>query len=372
MSRKRKTFSKTFKAKVALEAAKGFKTISELSKEYLVHPNAISNWKKQLLENAGELFDTKRGRKAEEEKATTDQLYQQIGKLQVELEWLKKNMNLTVEQLRAIVEPCNEEISIVRQSSLINLPRSSFYYQPREILLREIEIMNKIDRIYTECPFYGSPRITAELIRRGEMVNHKRVERLMRVMGIAAIMLKRNLSKRDKDHLIYPYLLRCLEITRNDHVWSSDITYIPIHTSFVYLVAIIDWFSRFVLSWEISNTLDYYFCIEALDKALRDGRPEIFNTDQGSQFTSKKYTKKLLDKEIKISMDSRGRALDNIFIERFWRSLKYEDIYLKDYQSVRELLLGIEKYFYFYNYKRSHQSLDYKTPAEVYFNACLP
>ncbi len=253
---------------------------------------------------------------------------------------------------------------------MINLPRSNFYYQPREIPLEQIEIMHKIDRIYTKYPFYGSPRITEELRRLGTIVNHKRVERLMRIMGISAIMPKKNISKRNKEHLIYPYLLRGIEITSNNHVWSTDITYIPINSSFVYLVAVIDWFSRYVLSWSISNTLDLYFCIEALDKALREGKPEIFNTDQGSQFTSIKFTEKLLKEEIKISMDSRGRAFDNIFIERLWRSLKYEDIYLKDYQTIREVILGIEEYFNFYNYKRPHQSLDYKTPAEVYFNTC--
>jgi putative transposase len=277
-------------------------------------------------------------------------------------------MNFSVNQLRGLVETGNKEISISRQCSLLNLSKSSFYYQSREVSIKEIEIMNKIDRINTKYPFYGSPRITAALKREGEIINHKRVERLMKVMGIAAIMPKKNISKRNKDHLIYPYLLRDVIITRNNYVWSSDITYIPMRGGFVYLVAIIDWFSRFLLSWEISNTLDYYFCLESLEKALLNGKPEIFNTDQGSQFTSLKYIEKLLDHKIKISMDSRGRALDNIFIERLWRSLKYEDIYLKDYQSVKELILGIKKYFYFYNYIRPHQSLNYKTPAEVYFN----
>jgi putative transposase len=277
-------------------------------------------------------------------------------------------MNYSNKELRELVEVTNKEISITRQCSLINLPRSSFYYQPREIPLEQIEIMHKIDRIYTGHPFYGSPRITAELRRLGTIVNHKRVERLMRIMGISAIIPKRNTSKRNKDHLIYPYLLRGVEITRINHVWSTDITYIPISSSFVYLVAVIDWFSRYVLSWSISNTLDLFFCLEALDKALREGKPEIFNTDQGSQFTSVKFTERLLEQEIKISMDSRGRAFDNIFIERLWRSLKYEDIYLKDYHSVREVILGIEEYFNFYNYKRPHQALNYKTPAEVYFS----
>lgn len=190
----------------------------------------------------------------------------------------------------------------------------------------------------------------------------------MQVMGIQALSPKKNLSKTRKDHIVYPYLLKNVKIAVQNQVWSSDITYLPIYRSFVYLVAVIDWFSRYILSWEISNSLDVYFCLEALDRALRKGKPEIFNTDQGSQFTSKIYTETITTNKIKMSMDSRGRALDNIFIERFWRSLKYEDIYLKDYQSISELRYGLKNYFNFYNNHRGHQSLNYKTPAEVYFN----
>jgi len=276
-------------------------------------------------------------------------------------------MNLSVDEMRNLIEPDNRIISINKQCSLLNLSRSSWYYQPKGISLDQIELMHKIDRIYTKYPFYGSPRITAALHREGEKVNHKRIERLMKMMGIMAIMPKKNISKPDKSHLIYPYLLKGIKISANNHVWSTDITYIPIHSGFIYLVAIMDWFSRYVISWEISNTLDVYFCLEALDKALRTGKPEIFNSDQGSQFTSLSYTGKLLEHEIKISMDSKGRAYDNIFIERLWRNLKYEDIYLRDYQSVREAVLGIQNYFHFYNFQRPHQALNYATPAEVYF-----
>jgi putative transposase len=257
-------------------------------------------------------------------------------------------------------------LSIKQQCSLINLSRMSYYYKPEEIPASEIKIMNQIDRIYTRRPFYGILKITAELRRQGELINHKRVERMMRLMGIQALQPKRNLSKRKKDHLVYPYLLRDVNITKSNQVWSTDITYIPMHRSFVYLVAIMDWFSRYVLSWDISNTLDVHFCLNALDKALRQGKPEIFNTDQGSQFTSKDYTEKILGNNIKLSMDSKGRALDNIFIERLWRNLKYEEIYLNDYETVSEVILAIEKYFNFYNFERIHQSLNYKTPAEIY------
>ena len=187
-------------------------------------------------------------------------------------------------------------------------------------------------------------------------------------MGIEALMPKKNLSKGRKDHLIYPYLLKGVKVTVSNQVWSSDITYLPIYKDFSYLVAVIDWYSRYVLSWELSNGLDVYFCIDALDRALREGKPEIFNTDQGSQFTSTVFTERIIGNKIKMSMDSKGRALDNIFIERLWRSLKYEDIYLKDYRSIPELREGLKNYFDFYNYRRLHQSLNYKTPAEVYYN----
>ena len=227
--------------------------------------------------------------------------------------------------------------------------------------------MRQIDRIYTKYPFYGIRRITEQLRREGSNYNHKRIARLMQLMGIEALRPKRNLSKASKDHLVYTYLLRNVKISSTNQVWSSDITYLPLCEGYAYLVAVIDWYSRYVLSWEISNTLDVYFCLEALGKALKRTKPEIFNTDQESQFTSKVFTRRVIDNEIKMSMDSKGRALDNIFIERLWRSLKYEDIYIKDYQTMEELTLGLDKYFYFYNNERIHQSLNYKTPAEVYF-----
>lgn len=275
-------------------------------------------------------------------------------------------MNLSVREKKGLIEPSIGLISLQRQCSLINLPRSSYYYHPIEIPLSEIEIMHKIDRLHTKLPFYGSPRITAALRREGEIINHKKVERLMKQMGIFAVRPKKTLSGRANDHLVYPYLLRNLKVSRKDQVWSSDITYIPLYEDYVYLVAVIDWYSRYVLSWAVSNTLDVYFCLDALEQALITGKPEIFNTDQGSQFTSSKHTGMLIKNNIQISMDSRGRYFDNIFIERLWRSVKYEDVYLRDYQSVREVISGIDNYFNFYNYERPHQSLKYSTPAEIY------
>ena len=251
---------------------------------------------------------------------------------------------------------------------MIELPRSSYYFEPKGITEEDLEIMRLIDKIYTDYPFYGYRKITHEFRKRGEVYNHKRILRLIKLMGIQALTPKRNLSKASKDHLIFPYLLRNVSITKTNQVWSTDITYIPLYKSYAYLVAVIDWFSKYVLSWEISNSLDVGFCLNALDKALRKGKPEIFNTDQGSQFTSESFVNRVLSNDIRLSMDSKGRALDNIFIERLWRSLKYEDIYLKEYRSYRELFEGLKNYFYFYNNKRSHQSLNYRTPADLFLN----
>lgn len=225
--------------------------------------------------------------------------------------------------------------------------------------------MRKIDELYMKHPEFGSPRITDWLRRDGYKVNHKRVERLMKVMGLAAITPGPHTSKPAPEHKIYPYLLRGLEIGRINQVWSTDITYVPMNRGFMYLTAVIDWYSRYVLSWEISNTLENTFCISALNKALNSGTPEIFNTDQGAQFTSESFTKVLLDKDIRISMDGRGRALDNVFIERLWWSVKYENIYPNAYCDGHSLYKGLQYYFDFYNNERVHSSLDKHTPAEV-------
>jgi len=230
--------------------------------------------------------------------------------------------------------------------------------------------MDLIDRQYTETPFYGSRRMTAQLGRCGHQVNRKRVQRIMRLMGLQTIFPGPNLSKRRQEHKVYPYLLRNVEIDRPNFVWSTDITYIRVGSGFLYLMAVIDWYSRYVLSWKMSNTLDPVFCVDGLLEALIRSTPEIFNTDQGSQFTSDDFLRPLLVKGIRVSMDSKGRALDNIFVERLWRSVKYEEVYLKNYQSVREATRSLADYFDFYNNRRLHQSLGHMTPAEVYL-PCL-
>jgi putative transposase len=232
--------------------------------------------------------------------------------------------------------------------------------------------MRLLDEQYTRTPFYGIRRMTAWLRREGYEVNPKRVRRLSQVMGLETIYPKPNLSAAGKGHVIYPYLLRDVRIERPDQVWSTDITYIRLRQGFVYLVAVIDWFSRYVLSWELSVSLDAQFCLSALDWALQHGKPEIFNTDQGAQFTSKEFISRLKDKEIRISMDGRGRALDNVFVERLWRSVKYEEVYIKDYENVPESRSGLGNYFDFYNTRRLHQSLDYCTPIEIYNGSAHP
>ena len=279
---------------------------------------------------------------------------------------LKKNQVSTVEQKRLLIESSHPHLSIARQCELLGLARSSYYYEPVPENEEDLLLMRLLDEQYTRTPFYGKRKMVVFLAEQGYGVDRKRVRRLMEVMGLETIYPKPHLSLPGEQTVRYHYLLRGVRIDRIDQVWSCDITYIRLARGFVYLIAIIDWFSRFVLAWELSTTLDTSFCLETLDRALQAARPEIFNTDQGVQFTSKDFTGRLLQSDIRISWDGRGRALDNIFVERLWRSVKYEEVYLKDYQTVPEARKGLSEYFHFYNYTRYHQSLDYKTPFAVY------
>lgn len=253
-----------------------------------------------------------------------------------------------------------------RQCELLGLARASLYYQPCGESAENLQLMRLLDEQYTRTPFYGVERMTEWLRSRDYVVNEKRVRRLLRKMGVEAIYPKPRLSQPGIGHKIYPYLLRDVKIERVDQVWSTDITYIRLWQGFVYLVAIMDWYSRYVLAWEVSVTLESSFCMSALERALIHAQPEIFNSDHGSQFTGLAFTEKLLEREIRISMDGRGRVFDNIFIERLWRSVKWEEVYLKDYGSVGEAIQGLHDYFEFYNGERLHQSLDYRTPEAVY------
>ncbi len=261
----------------------------------------------------------------------------------------------------------NSSLSILRQCQLLDIPRSSYYYQPVPESAYNLHLMLLMDKQYLLTPTYGSRMMCAHLCGQGHGVNRKRVQRLMRLMGLEAIFCKPRLSDPDKEHQIYPYLLRNVAVTSVNHVWSTDITYIPMQRGFLYLTAVIDWYSRFVLSWQLSNSMESSFCIEALEVALaRYGTPQIFNTDQGSQFTSNDFTSVLKKKQIQISMDGKGRATDNAFIERLWRTVKYEHVYLHAASDGEELYDGLRQFFEHYNYHRPHSSLGYRTPASVY------
>jgi putative transposase len=274
---------------------------------------------------------------------------------------------MSAPERRAMVERPAENLSVRRQCELLNVARSGVYRPKAEPSADDLALMRRIDELHLELPFYGSRRMTFELNREGRGVNRKRVRRLMRLMGIEALVPRPGTSKAALGHKIYPYLLRGLAITEPNHVWSCDITYIPMAHGFLYLVAVIDWASRAVLAWRLSNTMDTRFCVEALEEALaRHGKPKIFNTDQGAQFTSAAFTGKLEAAGVAISMDGRGRFMDNIFIERLWRSIKYEEVHLKAYADGREARAGIGSWMNFYNHRRPHQAMDNQTPMAVW------
>ena len=270
------------------------------------------------------------------------------------------------ERRRSLVERSNRRLSVVRQCKLLDISRSSVYYRRKPTPQTALELMVAMDRQYLETPYYGSRRMRAWLQTQGHGVNRKRVRRLMRVMGLEAIYQRPRTSKASPAAPKHPYLLRGMAITRPDQVWAADITYIPMAKGFLYLVAVMDWHSRCVLAWRLSNTMDSAFCVDALEEALSKGRPEIFNTDQGSQFTGEAFTGLLKQHGVQISQDGKGRFMDNIFVERLWRSLKYEEVYLKAYPHVPEARVGIGTYLWRYNEQRPHQALKYRTPAEVY------
>jgi putative transposase len=265
-----------------------------------------------------------------------------------------------------LIDPGHRHLSIRRQCALLGLNRATWYYEPVPESAANLALMRLLDEQYLRTPFFGSRRMTIFLQRKGHAVNRKRVQRLLRLMSLEAIYAKPKTTQRGKGHKVFPYLLRGVPITRPDQVWSADITYVPLHGGFLYLVAILDWYSRYVVSWRLSNSLDGDFCVDALEEALAWGRPEIFNTDQGVQFTSQAFVGRLKSAQVAISMDGRGRAFDNIFVERLWRTVKYENIYLHDYANGLECHAGLKAFFEFYCRERFHQALDYHTPWEVY------
>ncbi|WP_229204842.1 IS3 family transposase [Duganella sp. CF458] len=371
--KKRRVHTAEFKAKVGLEAVRGVKTVTEIAQEYGVHPVLVGQWKKEILENAGALFDVKRGPKPVDESSPEDKLYSEIGKLKMQVDWLKKKLGGMSPAERAQWIERDDEVPLTMQCELASIPRSSVYRRmeaaARQQCLDEedVELRALIDEEYTNRPFYGSRRMVVFLRRRGLTINRKRVQRLMREMGLAGMAPGPATSKPHPEHKVYPYLLRGVAVTRPNQVWSTDLTYIRLARGFAYLVAVIDWYSRKVLSWRISNSMDASFCVDCLEDALRNhGKPEVFNSDQGSQFTSTAFTDVLKREGVAISMDGRGRALDNIFVERLWRNVKYEDVYLKGYANMAELTVGLAQYFAFYNAARPHQALGYETPDRVY------
>lgn len=364
----RKRYDNRFKAQVVLEALKNQRTMAEIASEYGVHANQITKWKRRVLDELPSIFSNRRERDQQDNEALQAELYRQIGQLKVELDRLKKKLDLSLEERRLLIEPKHPEIPIYRQCELVDLARASYYYEPKGETQYNLLLMRLLDEQYTTTPFYGSPKMTQWLRSQGHMVNHKRVERLMGIMGLQAIYPKPKLSRKGDNTRKYPYLLEGLDIQEPDKVWCSDITYIRLRRGFVYLVVIMDWFSRYVLSWEVSNSLDTFFCIAALEKALSKRKPEIFNSDQGSQFTSQVFTERLENSGIRISWDGRGRLWDNIFVERLWRSVKYEEVYLNDCENITEAIQGLGNYFGFYNTEKFHQSLGYRTPLQVYMD----
>ena len=273
--------------------------------------------------------------------------------------------NLPATERRALVEPASE-LPIVTQAELLGVSRSSLYYQPVKPSLEEVAIKHRIDELYTEYPFCGSRRIAAAMRREGTLINRKAVQRHMREMGIAAIYPGPNTSKRRLEHQVYPYLLRGLTISCPDHVWGVDITYVRMQATWMYLVAVLDWYSRYVVAWELDQTLGLGFVLEAMGRALSEARPAICNSDQGSHFTSPQFVRLLEDANVRVSMDGRGRALDNVFVERLWRSVKYEEVYIRGYENPRGARQSLGRYLEYYNHERPHQALGYRTPYEVY------
>ncbi|HYW75522.1 MAG TPA: IS3 family transposase [Gammaproteobacteria bacterium] len=370
MSRKRRNHSAEFKAKVALAALREEHTLGELAQQYDVHPNQIQSWKRQLIDSAGEVFGRGGQRKAKSEAELIAALQAKVGQLTMENGFFRARVGKDSRAQRRQMVDQEDLLPVVRQCQLLGLARSSVYYTPKGVSDEELALMRLIDQCHLKHPYYGSRRIRDWLEDQGHAVNRKRVQRLMRRMGLVAIYPKCNLSRRHHAHRLYPYLLRGLSIDRANQVWAADVTYVPMAKGFAYLVAIIDWYSRKVLAWRLSNTMDLGFCVEALQQAIADyGRPEIFNTDQGAQFTSEAFTSALKAHEIRISMDGKGRWVDNVFVERLWRSLKYEEVYLKAYESLSQARAGIAWYMNFFNAERRHYSLERRIPDAVYYES---
>ncbi|MDE3763587.1 IS3 family transposase [Sinorhizobium meliloti] len=371
--RPRRNHSPAFKAKVALAAIRGEQTLVELSQQFDVHANQIKQWKDQLLEGATGVFGDEA--KTEPTTPTVDvkTLHAKIGELTLENGFFVRCARQGGIAGRKEMIDRTHRLSVVRQAKLLGFSRGSVYYSPRPVSDGDLALMRRIDELHLDYPFAGSRMLQGLLKVEGLQAGRSHVATLMKKMGIEAIYRRPNTSKPAPGHKVYPYLLRKLAVTRPNQVWAMDLTYIPMARGFVYLCAVVDWFSRRVLSWRLSITMETAFCIEAVEEALaRYGKPDIFNTDQGSQFTSVDFTAVLKKAEIAISMDGKGAWRDNVFVERLWRSIKYEEVYLHAYKTVSEARVGIGRYLTFYNTRRPHSSLDRQTPDQAYFNALTP
>ncbi|RXZ77435.1 IS3 family transposase [Paenibacillaceae bacterium] len=371
MTTSRRKFSPEEKARIVLEILKEEKTVSQIATEEGIHTNVLNRWKSEAVQNLSQLFvDDRKGitKMKQEYEQQIDELYGEVGRLTTQLSWLKKNLasNLSREERVDLLEWDTPEHSILVQADLLSLNRSSLYYKPVPPSPEEIRLKHRIDELYTKHPFMGYRTIASIMNRENDSIHENTVRRYMREMGIMAIYPGPNLSKRDLQHRIYPYLLRKLAITAPEQVWSVDITYIRMKHGWMYLYAIIDWYSRYIVDWQLDQSLEIGFVLETMTRALARRKPGIVNSDQGSHFTSPKYIDLLKENDVRISMDGKGRATDNIAIERFWRSLKYNEIYLNDYGSPREARNGIRSYIHLHNEYLPHQSLQRHTPAAVY------
>ncbi|WP_044415503.1 IS3 family transposase [Halarcobacter anaerophilus] len=372
-----KSFSADFKTKVVLELLEGEQTINQISSKYDVTVKSIQTWKRQFLENASLAFDVGGATKAykdeiEDLKEQNNELAKALGKATVRADWAEgKLKSLDLSNKKALIDSKHEQLTISEQCKLLNISRSSYYYEAEPFKEQDIKIMHKIDEIYTDASFYGYRRIHMQLKEYGFNIGVNRVLKYMNILGIQAIFprKKRLTSIKNHEHKIYPYLLKNIEINKPNQVWSGDITYIRTAKGFVYLAAVIDWYTKSILSWKVSNSMDTLLAVDVLKNAIdKYGTPEIFNTDQGSQYTSYYHTDVLKQHNIQISMNGRGRSIDNIAIERFFRTLKYENIYITDYQSIKELKVGISNYIHFYNHNRFHSALGYDKPMNLYLN----
>ncbi|WP_245736442.1 IS3 family transposase [Roseovarius lutimaris] len=371
--KKRKNHSPEFKAKVALEAIREEMTLAELSKKYGVHPTQIGTWKRAAIENMATAFARRGTAREQVSAAEVDKLHSKIGQLVVERDFLAEASHQFARDARQKMVSRDNKLSMRKQCELLQLSRSRLYYQPVGESAENLRFMEIIDKQFLETPRYGSRQMARYMQRNNRKCGRHRVRRLMRLMRLVPIYQEPNTSKKHPQHKIWPYLLRNVVIDRPNQVWCADITYIPMRRGFLYLVAIMDWYSRKVLAWRLSNSMDADFCVEALKEALaKHGTPDIFNSDQGSQFTSGAWIDVLTDAKIKISMDGKGAWRDNRMIERLWRSLKYECVYLNAFETGSEMRMGIRKWLTYYNAERPHSTHGILTPDEAYASKTEP